>query len=58
MPSLVPPELHPMAIHFPIVLLLLAALLCLFARRLPWAGQALPWLLMLGTAGAVSRRMT
>jgi uncharacterized membrane protein len=54
MPSLVPEALHPILVHLPIVLLPLSAVLATFRQRLPWAAQALPFLLALAGMGAVA----
>jgi uncharacterized membrane protein len=53
MPSLVPEALHPILVHLPIVLLPLSAVLATFRRRLPWAAQALPFLLAIAGVGAI-----
>lgn len=44
--------LHPMAVHFPIVLLTVGWLAGALRRRAAWAGPASDWALYLGTAAA------
>lgn len=53
MPSILPPILHPLVVHFPIVLMLLAALVAVLYRRITWASPALLWLLILAAASSL-----
>lgn len=53
MPPLVPEAIHPLLVHFPLVLLPLAAAFITFQRRLPWSVAALPVLLCVAAVGAV-----
>lgn len=48
-----PPVLHPMVVHFPIVLLLLAALVAVLHRRITWASPALLWLLIFAAVSSL-----
>lgn len=52
-PDLVPPVLHPVVVHFPIALLLVAALVAVLRDRVHWAGAVLPWLLVLAAVSSV-----
>ncbi|MEK6986247.1 MAG: DUF2231 domain-containing protein [Candidatus Thermoplasmatota archaeon] len=54
MPSLLPPAIHPILVHFPIVLLPAAAILATFRNRLPWAAQATPLALVVAAVGALA----
>lgn len=55
------PNIHPMVIHFPIVLLIIAVLfdvLCLFIKKVDWLGKSALILYLLGTISLITAFLT